>query len=472
MNYNIPDNLMDNVEKNLRKHVENRKRKKHIHIAAAAIVSLLIILPISTLALAHYNNSILYKQEIDLARENKNITEVNKVFKYRDVQFTIKEILADDMGMEVIYDVSDPRYSINKVTFCDKDNKEFEAWAQTFPVPDPDPNSDNKEKSLSITINNSIADYMHNNPITLKIDNLLFIDNKKSDNSFDKLNSLIHNNNNYNNIKVDWTLKMQVPMQPIKIIPVNKEYSLDIGTLKINSFKVGVLKSIMDYSFMPKDKNIEFIHPLFSVRLDKEYLIDEWGDDSSTDAGLVDTGSKDKLNSGERTGSHGTQKFKSVYYKNPNEIGIKLIGIQANYAFSNQKIYNIDKNKLPMEFDCDGEKFKVTSVEEKNDSTEWTIEYCKTNRIFKEFNFIFSGLDSTISNSENIQFKDQSSRDKIYNSLVKKVPNLKAIEYQLGNLQNGTVITKVTTNSKSTKLIINNAVKNLIYDEEEIIIHK
>ncbi len=455
MNYNIPDDLMNNVEKNLRKHIKNKTRKKYIYKMTAAIISLLTILPASTLAFAKYNSSIQHKQEIDLARKNKNITEVNKIFKYNNVQFTIKEILADDTGIEVIYDVSNPKYSINKISFCDKDNKEFTkdlGYLSGYTLPNL--NSTDKEKSFGICFNNNTANYIKNNPVSININNLVVSD-KKSENIIDKVSSLIDDSSN---IKVDWTLKMQIPMQQVKVIPVNKEYSLDIGTLKINSFKVSIFKNILDYTFVPKDRNIGEIQPLFSVRLGNEYVMDQGGGG--------------EYNS-EDGSSIGTQTFNSIYYKDLNQIGIKLIGIRANYKSNNSNLYKIDKNNLPMEFDFNGEKFKITSAGQKGDSTEYTIEYNKTDRIYNELDFDFPGVNSSrlTNNRETIKFKDQTSRDSIYSSLTKTVPNLKDIEHQFGNFQTGAVGATVTTTSNKTEFRVS-AVKNIIYNEDEVVIHK
>ena len=382
---NIPDNLMDNVELNLRTHIKNKKRKNHTHRAVAAAIALLIILPGSTFAFAQYNDSIPYKQEIDLARENKNITEINKTFKYKNVQFTIKEIVADDTGMEVIYNVSDPKYSISKINFGDKDNKPFNSWGYSLS----DSFSNNKEKAFCISTDNTASNYMHNNPITIKINNLAFNDDKKSENIIDKVSALIHPDSSLN---VDWTMKMQVPMQQVKIIPVNKEYALDIGVLKINSFKVGVLKSVLDYNFVPNDKTIVSIHPLFSLRLDKEYIMSNGGYDFGSNSVETNIGgtSFHGTDTESNKGIGGTQEFSSIYYKKLDQIGIKLIGANVNYDFNNSNVYKIDKNKLPMEFDFNGEKFKITSMKQKGDSTQYTVAYGKTNRIYSELNLNFS----------------------------------------------------------------------------------
>ena len=80
-------------------------------------------------------------------------------------------------------------------------------------------------------------------------------------------------------------------------------------------------------------------------------------------------------------------------------------------------------------------------------------------------------------NSEAIQYKDQASRDAIYNSLSTKIPNLKDIENKFCNLQDGAISTKITTKSKISEsgiveFKIYGATKNLIYDEDEVIVHK
>ncbi|MBV7272499.1 hypothetical protein I6U48_06160 [Clostridium sp. PL3] len=128
---------------------------------------------------------------------------------------------------------------------------------------------------------------------------------------------------------------------------------------------------------------------------------------------------------------------------------------------------------MPMKFDFNGEKFKVTSTNQKGNSNEYTIEYNKTGRIYNELAFDFPGVNSSrqTNKSENIQFKDQNSRDLLYNSLRQAVPNLKDIEKQFGNFQTGAVSAAVTTDSNSTKFRVS-AVKNIICNEDEIVLHK
>jgi|GEM_PF-2924687 len=486
MNTNIPDDLMDNVERKLRKHVKNKR--KNLHRAAAVLIGCAVILPTSAFAYAKYTDSIPYKQEVDLARQHNNITKINKVFKYKNVTFTIKEIVADDTGMEVIYDVSDPRYSINKLSFGDKDNKAFTNWGYTTP----DEYLKDKEKAFYITMDKNAINYMHENPVTVKVDTVAFSDGKGSKNLLDDLNAFIYGKNS--NLKVDWSLKMQVPMQKTKIININKEYALDVGTLKINSLKIGVLKSVFDYSFVPKDKNISMVHPMFSVRLGNEYLDGSMGDDNGPGGGMANLnkpGGNVEYGVGENIQYSGTREFKSIYYKNPSEIGIKLIGAQVMYEPNNSQAYKLDKNKLPMEINYNGEKIKITSIEEKKDSTDYNVEYDKNNRIYDSISFDFSThpLDNSTTGSGSteqfkrgkVQFADQASREKIYASLVKKVPNLKDIEKHISidgesnALQDASISSKITVAHKGTsspaELKISGASKNLIYDENEVIIN-
>lgn len=73
-NIKIPENLMNNVEKKLRKHVKDKKKKIYKRIIAA-VLSLAIILPASAYAYDKYYKDIIFEQEIDLARQNNNITK-------------------------------------------------------------------------------------------------------------------------------------------------------------------------------------------------------------------------------------------------------------------------------------------------------------------------------------------------------------------------------------------------------------
>lgn len=443
MNTNIPNNLMDNVEKKLRKHIKAKRKRNYIY--KAAVIASLVILPTSTFAYAKFNNSIPYAQEINLARENKNITEINKTFRCNKVELQIKELVADDTGIEVIYDVSDPKYSVSSLSFDEKDNKLFSSWGSFLP----NSSLNSKEKAFYIIMDNNAANYMHNNPVTIKINKLKINEGEKSNNVFHKISSLFNKNNN---LEVNWTLKMQLPMQQVKVIPVNKEYSLDIGVLKINSLKVGVLKSIFDYSFIPNDKKIKRIEPLFSIRLDNEYTLVNSGFSINT------------------TLACGKQEFKSIYYNNVNDLGIKLIGVHSYYDISNSNVYKVDKNNLPMEFDYNGEKFKITSMKQKGETTEYTVDYDKTNRIYSDLYLTFIGATETgVSfNNGNIQYRDQATRDAIYSSLAKKIPNLKDIKSQIINWRKGSISEKITTKPGTTEFKIDTVVKDQLYDVDEI----
>lgn len=410
------------------------------------------------------------------------------VLKCINVTFTIKEIVADDTGMEVIYDVSDPRYSINKLSFGDKDNKPFTTWGYTTP----NEYLKDNEKAFCITMDKEAINYMHDNPVTIKVDTVSFSDGKGSKNLLDDLNAFIYGKNS--NLKVDWSLKMQVPMQKTKTININKEYTLDIGILKINSLKVGVLKSILDYSFVPKDKTIAMVHPMFSVKLGNEYVDGSMGDDNGPSEGMVTSnrvGGFAQTDIGKNNGYFGTREFESAYYKNLNQIGIKLIAMEVKYVSNNSQVYKIDKNKLPMEINYNGEKIKITSIEEKKNSTDYNVEYEKDNRIYNSIVFDFCQPPSADSSENNgmsqifkkgkVQFIDKSSRDKIYASLVKKVPNLRDIEKHISidgesnALKDANISAKLTVKHKGTssptELKISGVSKYLIYDEDEVTIN-
>ena len=435
MNTNIPDNLMDNVERKLRKHVKNKR--KNLHRAAAVLIGCAVILPTSVFAYAKYIDSIPYKQEIDLARQHNNITKINKVFKYKNVTFTIKEIVADDTGMEVIYDVSDPKYSIDRVNFSGGDNNFTSAWG--YSAPQEDENS--KEKAFNISIDKIGGNYMKNNPIKIKINSISY---KTSSSLADKIRSMVSSKNT----KVDWSLKMKVPMQSAKVIAVNKNYKLDIGTLEIKDLKEGILQTIIEYDFTPSNSDIQSVMPIFSIRLDKKYT----------------------SNVGEKqSNSMQGEDFESIYYKKVNEIGISLIGVRVNYEFVKPKTYEVKNDKFPMEFDYNGDKFKIVSMKDKDKSTEYTIEYSKKDRTYDDLNIVFgNGSGGQIENG-NVEYKDKTAKEKIYKSLSRKVPkdNIKSISY----FNTGAISAKITTEVKGEKKFkVSGAYKQIIYDEDEIVI--
>ncbi|WP_234122791.1 DUF4179 domain-containing protein [Clostridium hydrogenum] len=486
MNTNIPDDLMDNVERRLRKHVKDKSKKKHVYRAAAVIIGFLVILPVSAFAYTQYNDSILYKQSIDLAIENNDFTKVNKVFKYKNVTFSIKDIVADTTGIEVIYDVSDPNYSVNKIGFGDKDNKKFDESNYMYP----DSQLTTKEKSFFIGLNTTQANYVKNNLVSIDIESIAANNSKASQSITDRVKKLIYGQNK--TAQVDWTLKTRVPMKETKIIQVNKEYDIDIGTLKINSLRVGLFSSMFDYSFVPKDKNIAMINPMFAIRLDKEYVNSFYGDNYSPGGGMVTLDEEMeniKSGDGKVEGFFGTRGFKSLYYKKTNQIGIKLVAMNVLYNSNDSKVYKIEKNNLPMEFNYNGEKFKIASVKENKDSTEYNLEYEKNNRKYNQI--IIGFLEKSVSGagyseeykSGKVRFEDQASRDKLYASIIKKVPNLNDIEKsdidftdgETNVFQDATISEKIILNHKGTssepQFKIQSALKNLIYDEDEIVIN-
>ncbi|WP_282804316.1 DUF4179 domain-containing protein [Clostridium tetani] len=217
-NIKVPENLMNNVEKELRKHVKDKKKTIYKRIIAA-VLSLATIIPASVYAYDKYYKDIIFEQEIDLARQNNNVTKVNKVFKYKNVEFNFKEIIADETGIEIIYDVSDPRYSIATFSLSLRDaegNSKEHEWNLGYTMPQSNP--ENKEKVVYINTNSDAINYMKNNPVTLNIHKISY------DNSNDKI-KLIKNNK----YEVNWNLKMKVPIQKVETIPINKEYKTDKG---------------------------------------------------------------------------------------------------------------------------------------------------------------------------------------------------------------------------------------------------
>ncbi|AWI06405.1 DUF4179 domain-containing protein [Clostridium drakei] len=459
---NIPEKLMENVETKLRKHVEYKKKKLHFY-ASAAILILAIMLPISVFAYSKYYNNIPFKQEIDLARQNNNVSKINKSFKYKNVEFTIKDIMADETGIEVIYNVSNPKYYIDGLSFKDANNKNFYIFG--YSLPDSSDNSDKKEKAFFLFIDSKEAlKYVQKNPITINIDKISYKNTEYNNKILAKISSFINPKND--SFKVNWNLKTQITMQNVKNIPINKEYSLNIGTLKLKSLKEGILKTILEYDFTPLEGNIPEMRPLFSVRLDNNYTdnINEEERPDYRSSGYV----------------HG-EEFKSIYYKNVKEIGIRLVGASVNYWYN--KEYEISKDKLPMQFDFNGEKFKITSMTQKDNSTEYNVEYNKTNRIYERIGIIpvrFSNTDNYGSEShyknEKVQFKDQASRNTIYNALIKKSPNLNSIYNNAGysgmGVNNAVVSENFTFKGRSVpnKFKIESASRSFLYDTDEIII--
>ncbi|EET85896.1 conserved hypothetical protein [Clostridium carboxidivorans P7] len=255
-------------------------------------------------------------------------------------------------------------------------------------------------------------------------------------------------------------------MQNVKNLPINKEYSLNIGTLKLKNLKEGILKTIVEYDFTPSNGSITVMRPLFSMRLDNNYT--------------------DNINEEERPGYESSgyvraEEFKSIYYKNIKEVGIRLVGASVNYWYN--KEYEISKDKLPMQFDFNGEKLKITSMTQKDDCTEYNVEYDKTNRIYERIGIIpvrFSDTDNYGSESheknEKVQFKDQASRNTVYNTLIKKAPNLSSIYNNSGysgiGVNNAVVSENFSFKGRSVpnKFKIESAARSFLYDTDEIVI--
>ncbi|URZ05241.1 DUF4179 domain-containing protein [Clostridium felsineum] len=490
MNTIIPENLMDNVEKSLIKHVKNKDKKRHMYKVVSVIISFLVILPAATFAYSNYNDNVLYKQSIDLARKNNDVTKVNKTFKYKGVSFNIKEIVADTTGIEVIYEVSDSKYSINKISFGDKDNKKFDAFAYTYS--DSNPNS--KQRSFFIGLDSSEVEYVKNNPVSIDIESIKNEGTNTSKGMVDKVKDFVYGKDKAT--KLEWVLKTKVPLKETKIVPVNKEYSLDVGTLKINSLRIGLFTTNFDYTFIPKDKDISMVNPMFSIRLGRNYVDGSMGESYGPFEGMISSNksfSEVRNGVGENSVFFGTRSFKSLYYKKPSQIGIKLIALNVEYKTNDSnKSYKIDKNKLPIEISYNGESFKITHIKENKDSIQYNIEYSKNNRIYNEVltniceettnKNMFNNYSESQCKSDKVKFVDQISRDAVYNSLVKKVPNLYEIEKheatsekETNSFQNAVISTKITLHHKRNngpmRFVITGATKKLIYNVDELIIN-
>lgn len=428
-NIKVPEDLMTNIEKKLRSHVKSKKKRRNLYAASIAIV-LALGIPVSTLAYNSYINTIPYKQEVDLARQNNMTTKLNTSFKYKGVEFKFKEIVADETGMVVLYNVSDPRYTIGKITMADAEGKAFPEWGLVIPSND----EKNKEKAFYTSVRGDSITYMKNNPITIKINQLNSLSSSKS-------------------IDVDWSIKIQVPVQQVRTIPINKEYKLDIGTIKFNSLKLGALKTLVSYDFVPADKSSMMFSPIFSFRIDNEYLdsIHDHTDGANFDDNSIE--------------------FKSVYYSKPKEIGIRLLGGFVYYNNNSKKEYFIDKDKLPMEFSFDGENIRVTSMEEAKDSIKYTFEFDKHDRSYSillpDFN---KSTNASVTDDAKVQFIDQVKRDQLYNSLANKVPNFEKIFID-SSLQKAVTKVEVKVPKDAAKSFnITTASKNFLVDLDEIIV--
>lgn len=420
----LPENLMENVEKRLKSHIDTKKKKRTIYASAAAVM-LALIIPASIYAYNNFIVNVPYKQEVDLVRANKDMTKLNATFKYKDVTFKIKEAVADELGVEVVYEVSDPAYSIQIF----RSNLQGGFYAPTG-------DKKSKEKAFYIYSPDKISmEYLRNNPLALQITELCY------DNQFN------------NPIKVDWSLKLNVPVHEIKTVKIDKEQQLPFGTIKYNSLKLGLLRSVLEYEFIPKYSVITSFNPIFSIRLDNEYI------DTVHDYNL-------------RTMDGKGIEFKGMYYNIPKNIGIRLLGGGVSYSEKDNE-YKIDKNKLPMQYDYHGDKFNVSLLQEDDKTVTYEFRIDKSNRDYRYLSFFFrdpSMYEIKTADNGLINYTDQAYRDNVYNSLVKKVPTFEAIfkdsELNLGETRQ--IITVQKYYSNSFKIVEGS--KTYLLDLNEIIV--
>lgn len=427
----MPDNIMDNVEKKLRTHINAKKKRRNLYAASLALI-LALGLPASVLAYNNYVKNVPYIQEIDLARQNNTISKLDATFKYKDVEFKFKEAVADETGMVILYEVSDPKYSIKSMNLKDIEVHPPISWGYSYATND----ETQKEKVFLTEVRGDTFIHMKDNPITIKIDKII-------------------NSSKDKEIAVDWSLKMQVPVQRSKIIPINKEYKLELGTMKLKTLNIGALKTYIDYEFISIDKNKISFSPTFAYRIDNmNTIISSNILDNNTGMDLTNTG----------------EEFKSLYYSTPKEIGITLIGASVNYKFDDSEKYYIDKTKLPMEFDFKGEKGRVVSMNEKDGYVEYIFEFDKSNRNYSYINFIFGESSQSSTNFEDIKFINQDNIDKLYKELSKKIPGFEK-KFSSSNFNKGAVSLKVTVPEKdSGSFTIFNADKEILLNLDEIII--
>jgi hypothetical protein len=428
---NVPDNLMSNVENKLRNHIQAKKKRRGIYAASIALI-LALGIPASALAYNNYINSIPYSQEVDLARQNNTATKLDATFKYKDVEFKFKEAVADETGMVVLYEVSNPRYSIDSISLKDIETNAPESWGYTLPD-----NDDTKtEKAFFTEVRGSTFVQMKNNPITIKID-------KINDSSKNK------------DIDVNWSLKLQLPIREVKTIPINKEYKLNIGTMKLRSLNMSVLKTYIDYEFIPNDKSILSFSPTFSYRIDKAGFL--------FSNSILD--SEHLINfSGEAS------EFQPLYYSAPKEIGITLIGGSIRYEYNDYKEYCIDKTKLPMEFNFKGEKGRIVSAKEKDNSVEYIFEFDKIDRAYSYLGPRFEKSTRISTKYEEVKFNNQEVIDNLYSNLSKKIPNFEKI-FTTYNFNKGAVTLQVEAPKEtSDKFTIADADKNILFNLDEIIV--
>lgn len=424
---NVPDNLMSNVEKKLRNHMKVKDKRRNIFTALLVIV-LALITPASVLAYRNYVKNIPYSQEIDLARQKNAITKLNTSFKYKGVQFKFKEAIADETGLVVLYDVSDPKYSINKVDMVKEDGSKFSELGVFIPEKDDDEN----EKAFYTSVEGDSIGYMKKNPVIIKIDG-------------------INNSSAKNDIHVNWSLKLQVPVYDVKTIAINKEQTMDIGTIKFKSLNMGVLKTYIDYEFIPSDKNIAEFSPIFSFRIDKEYL------DSIHD-----------YTNGANFSSNGPE-FKSVYYSNPKEIGIRVIGGTAYYT-NEGKEYIINKSKIPMDFEFNGEKGRINSMKESKGFTEYSFEFDKDNRSYAHILPEFIKATDFTETGEKVKFKNQAEINNLYDNLLKVIPDFKQIYIDSKLDQAVTKIQVKVPNEYSGSFKIYSVGKSMLLNLDEVVI--
>lgn len=336
-----PHHLMDHMEHKLRDHIKRKNRCRKT-VITSTIIAVILIFSFNQQIKSYASNFLDgFINGIHTAIDHNQGTSINKTFSVNNVHFTFKNIVADETGIAICYEVDNDNYRLGSVEVLDENNNIVDDEIPYAPQ--------------IYTLHNDKERILHLPPIegkalTVKVGKIINFMNDNTEKTF--LDQ-----------QVNWEFSTPFTKRNAKIVELNEEIQLDRGKLVLQNLQLGVMTSNLHYQFIPNEnEDIKAIHLGAYIQSGKTYY-EIYKNDSCDD-----TNASEKMlewQSGP-VWYENSKPFESViefapliYDKVKN---LEFILMHITYMTQIDEEFHFSSEELPKTFDLLGTDLKIISM--------------------------------------------------------------------------------------------------------------
>ncbi len=406
---NVPEDLMLNVENRLKKHVaRKRTRIMAYKIIPMVLIASLVVINFETVtgfASKLFRNNL--NDGVSLAIDNKKSDKLNKTISVDGITVTFKDVVADDTGIALSYEISNADYDLSGAEVLDK--------------------------SGNIILNQEDGSFH------LSEGGIYYIENLQSGpgNMGEKV--IVFPSTQENNITIRFTklinvkdsgyikdisieLPINISKHEVKNIEINKTITTEIGSVILKEVKCGAMFSELSYRFIPKEGiDISFIALDIQLKSGTRELdiYENYGSDNRDAAQKIEDSKNGPIWYDNAEKYTGYVKFTPVIYDGDKTLELNIISIK--YRIKVNKEYLLKKSNVHETYDFMGNKFTLKSMiteDDKRDQEGFKDAPKEQQEYFSKHTLVELEFETT--DRAFVSFSDYSFIDKSKSALLGK----------------------------------------------------